>query len=73
MNHSKNFKIAIRKGGISTNGKSSFYSIEKNMTIYSNEILGSVLYKNQSLAIEALPIVYNYLKKTYDKKKSGIL
>ena len=69
MNHSKNFKIAIRKGGISTNGKSSFYSIEKNMTIYSNEILGSVLYKNQSLAIEALPIVYNYLKKTYDKKR----
>lgn len=65
MNHSKNFKIAVRKGGISTNGKDSFYCKKKGMTIYSRETLGSELYKNQEKAMSVLPSVYKYLREKY--------
>ncbi len=59
--------IAIRKGGISTDGKSSKYCHEKQMMLYSEETLGSVIYKNQKLANEKIPDVYKYLRETYDK------
>jgi hypothetical protein len=58
-------KIAIRKGGISTEGKPSKYNKEKGLTLYSKETLGTVIYKNQKKAFEALPKVYNYLRKRY--------
>jgi len=58
-------KIAIRKGGISTDGKSAKYCPEKEMMLYSEETLGSVIYKNQKLANEKLPEVYKYLRETY--------
>ena len=60
-------RIAIRKGGISTEGKSSVYCKETSLTTYSTETLGSVLYKSQVKAFEKLPSVYKYLKETYDK------
>lgn len=59
-------RIAIRKGGISTDGKSSKYCHEKQMMLYSEETLGSVIYKNQKLANEKIPDVYKYLRETYD-------
>jgi len=65
ISHSFQFKIAIRKGGISTNGKDYIYCKDKNMNIYSHEKLGNVTYKNQKLAIEALPSAYKYLRDTY--------
>ena len=60
-------KIAIRKGGISTEGKSSKYCKRTGTTIYSRETLGSVTYKTQEKATEQLPKVYEYLRKTYEK------
>ena len=56
LNNSGQCNIAIRKGGISTDGKSS---------IYSSVTLGSVTYKNQKQATENLPKVYKYLRETY--------
>jgi hypothetical protein len=60
-------RVAIRKGGISTQGKSFLYCKKKDLTIYSTETLGSVLYKSQLEAFGKLPSVYKYLKETYDK------
>lgn len=60
-------RIAVRKGGISTKGKPSLYCKEKDITIYSKETLGSVLYKNQNKAAEKLPEVLNYLRNLYGK------
>ncbi len=65
LNNSGECKIAIRKGGISTEGKPSKYCKEKGLTLYSKETLGSVTYKTQKKASEQLPKVYRYLKKTY--------
>lgn len=60
-----NCKIAIRKGGISTDGKPSKYCREKGLTLRSKEAVGSVTYKSQKKASEQLPRVYEYLRKTY--------
>ena len=57
--------IAIRKGGISTEGLPSKYNEEKGLTLYSTETIGSVIYKNQKEAGKKLPEVYKYLKDTY--------
>jgi|TARA_B100001093_G_C26692331_1_gene955369 hypothetical protein len=57
--------IAIRKGGISTDGKPSKYNKEKGLTLYSTETLGTLVYKNQKKASEKLPEVYKYLRKCY--------
>lgn len=65
LNNSGQCNIAIRKGGISTDGKSSKYCEVKNTTIYSTVTLGSVTYKNQKQATEILPKVYKYLRETY--------
>lgn len=60
-------RIAVRKGGISTEGKHSHYCKEKDITLYSKETLGSVLYKNQKTANEKIPEVYSYLRKKYGR------
>ena len=65
LNNSGQCNIAISKGGISTDGKSSKYCKEKNIVIYSSVTLGSVTYKNQKQATENLPKVYKYLRETY--------
>lgn len=67
MHNTGHCKIAIRKGGISTEGKDSKYCKKTGLTIYSKENLGSVTYKNQILAMEKLPSVYEYLRKKYNK------
>jgi|TARA_R110000787_G_scaffold70171_3_gene156023 hypothetical protein len=68
MNYSGYFKVAIRKGGISTNGKDIFFCKETQMNLYSVEKLGKIDYKNQEKANKVLPGVYKYLKETYQKK-----
>lgn len=67
LHHTGHCKIAIRRGGITTEGKDSKYCKDTGITHYSKEMLGSVTYKNQKLATEKLPEVYEYLRKTYDK------
>jgi len=64
-NNSGYCRIAIRKGGISTDGKPSKYDKEKGVTLYSKETVGNVVYKKQKKAMEKLPEVYAYLKKRY--------
>ncbi len=68
MNYSGYFKVAIRKGGISSNGKDIFFCKETQMNLYSVEKLGKIDYKNQEKANKVLPGVYKYLKETYQKK-----
>ena len=68
MNYSGYFKVAIRKGGISTNGKDIFFCKKTQMNLYSVEKLGKIDYKNQEKANKVLPGVYKYLKETYQKK-----
>ena len=68
MNYSGYFKVAIRKGGISSNGKDIFFCGETQMNLYSVEKLGKIDYKNQEKANKVLPGVYKYLKETYQKK-----
>lgn len=57
------YRIAIRNGGITTEGKNSLYvdGIERT----SSEVLGSVRYKTGDAAAEKLTEVYKYL---YDAK-----
>jgi|TARA_R100000388_G_scaffold31497_1_gene24618 hypothetical protein len=58
-------KIAIRKGGISTDGKPSKYCKEKGVTLYSTETLGEITYSTQKKAMDKLPEVYAYLRNRY--------
>jgi hypothetical protein len=67
MNYSGYFKVAIRKGGISTNGKDIFFCKETQTNLYSVEKLGKIDYKNQEKANKKLPEVYKYLRETYEK------
>lgn len=67
IDYSGGFKVAVRKGGISTKGKDSFYCKVKQTTIYSSETLGDKLHKNQKVAMGVLPGVYKYLRETYGK------
>jgi len=68
MDHSGYFKVAIRKGGISSNGKDIFFCKKTQMNLYCVEKLGKIDYKNQEKANNVLPGVYKYLKETYQKK-----
>ena len=68
MDHSGYFKVAIRKGGISSNGKDIFFCKKTQMNLYSVEKLCKIDYKNQEKANNVLPGVYKYLKETYQKK-----
>jgi hypothetical protein len=61
------FKIAIRKGGISSCGKDYYYNKETGETFTSEENLGSVMYKKQEEAESKIWEVYSYLKKRYEK------
>ncbi len=60
-------RIAIRKGGISSQGKHFHYCKEQDLKFFSKETLGNVIYKNQNKAFEELPKVYKYLRDTYGK------
>ena len=62
-------KIAIRKGGISTNGYDQWYDKENDLTIYSKEHLGKDTYSCQKKAMKKLPEVYKYLKENYGEQK----
>jgi len=61
-------KIAIRKGGITSNGKDYYYCKRRDLSIRCKEKLGNVVYKSQQKAFEALPSVYKYLKDNYNFK-----
>jgi hypothetical protein len=60
-------KIAIRKGGISTNGRDHWYDKEKGLTLYSKEHLGKEVYRCQKKAMNKLPEVYKYLRDNYER------
>lgn len=63
------FKIAIRKGGISSNGKDFYYDKETGMEYYSSERTGSVRYKDSDKASDKLYDVYKYL---YEENTKGL-
>lgn len=61
--YSKQYRICIRSGGITTCGKDS---LEINSVHYtSKESIGTILYKTQQEAEAALPGVYERLRKIY--------
>lgn len=62
------FKIAIRKGGISSCGKDYHYNTETGETFTSEENLGSVMYKKQEDAEKKVWDVYTYLRNRYEQK-----
>jgi len=55
------YKIAIRKGGITSNGRDFYYDRETGMEYYSSEKTGSVRYKTVEMASAKLHDVYKYL------------
>jgi len=60
---SKQYRICIRRGGITTCGLDE---LEINSVIHtSKEKVGEVLYKTQAEAEAALPKVYEWLKERY--------
>lgn len=56
-------KIAIRKGGITTDGKD--YKYINGIRHTSQEYLGGIEYKTQKEAQAAMPDVYEKLRKKY--------
>ena len=63
------FKIAIRKGGISSNGKDFYYDRDTDFEYTSSEKIGSVRYKSVDIASEKLQDVYKYL---YEENTKGL-
>lgn len=63
MRVTKEFRVCIRRGGITTCGKDD---LEVNATIYeSKEVPSTKVYKTQAEAEAALPEIYERLRKTY--------
>ena len=61
----KDHRVAIRKGGISTNGKD--YRLDASgIEYYSSEIIGKKTYRTQAEAMEGMKDVYQQLRKKYD-------
>lgn len=59
---SDGFRVAVRKGGISSCGKDYHRDRMTGMEYYSRESLGEVLHKKAESAMEALPKVYKHLR-----------
>jgi hypothetical protein len=62
------YRIAIRKGGISSCGKDYYYNKETGETFTSEENLGSVMYKKQEEAESKIWEVYTYIRNRYEQK-----
>jgi hypothetical protein len=63
------YRIAIRKGGISSCGRDYYYDKATGETFTSEENLGSVMYKKQEEAESKIWEVYTYLRNRYEQKK----
>jgi|TARA_B100000780_G_scaffold188633_2_gene132626 hypothetical protein len=59
-------KIAIRKGGITAQGKDIYYNKITGEESFSREVLGEIVYVSQKKAMNKLPDVYKYLRETYE-------
>ncbi len=57
------FCIAIRRGGVSSEGKDRYFV--NGVEISTPEILGSMRYKTVEKATEKIPEVYKYLKERH--------
>ena len=57
------YNIAVRRKGISTNGKD--YLESKGRTIRSKEVLSEVVFDSQDIAFNHINGVYEYLKEKY--------
>ena len=62
-------RIAIRKYGITTQGKDSIYDKEAGINIYSKETLGKILYNNQNKAMSHIYEVCGKIRDKYDNTK----
>jgi hypothetical protein len=58
-----NLRVAIRRGGITTEGKD--YVIINNSKKTSKEMLGEIIYKNMDELSTYLPAIYKQIKKQY--------
>jgi len=65
------YRIAIRKGGITSNGKDFHYDRENDFEHTSSERIGSVRYKSVDIASAKLHDVYKYLYDEEAKRLSG--
>lgn len=59
----RNLRVAIRRGGITTEGKD--YIIINNSKKTSKEMLGEIVYKNMDELSTYLPAIYKQIKKQY--------
>lgn len=59
----KRYRIAVRRKGITTEGKDYIY--KNNLKITSKVMYSEIEFKNVSLASDYMPTVYKHLKKKY--------
>ena len=59
------FCIAIRRGGISSQGKDWYKDKDSGVEYTSSEVLGSMRYKTVEKATEKIPEVYKYLRERH--------
>jgi len=62
----KKAKIAIRKGGITSHGKDHYFDKINEVSRYSNQIIGKIVYKNQTDASNNILTIMNKLRKRYE-------
>jgi len=58
-----NLKVAIRRGGITTDGKD--YLIVNGLKKTSKEMIGEIIYKDMNQLSLYLPAIYQQIKKQY--------
>lgn len=58
-----NLKVAIRRGGITTEGKD--YLIVNGLKKTSKEMIGEIIYKDMNQLSLYLPAIYQQIKKQY--------
>jgi hypothetical protein len=59
-------RIAIRRGGISTNGK-DVHKTEEGITLTSKETIGDMEFKNIRDLSDHLPTLYKQIRQKYEK------
>jgi hypothetical protein len=65
------YKIAIRRGGISSEGKDRFIN-PNGVEFISNEAIGQMEFKDLNALSDHLPSVYKQLRIKYEKQKRTI-
>jgi len=67
--HRNRYRIAIRRGGITTEGKDFKYV--DGIKHESKEVIGNMEFKNASEASSYLPTLYKQIRKKYEQKEKN--